>query len=1287
MKRRKISRIITGTLAVGLLLSQGQPYNVLAQSPLELKIDMTNPSPEQGAAFAKLQTLNGIKINNAEQMMNLTPEQREAITTAQTLDKSGIQLSPDVDLDSTDEISVIVEFKQKPSKVAVLEATLNGEVLTEAEGKVKVKASHDNFKKDLATVFSSKGTKKGPSYQVNRSYTNAFNGVAMKLPANEVKNLLQSNTVKAIYSDVTVQVEPAVKDLAPTTYTSPTGLGMAAEREYLQVDKLHEEGYTGKGIKVGVIDTGIDYNHPDLKDAYKGGWDFVGNDAYPMEATYDDWVNAGKPGGNPAAYLSYHGTHVSGTIVGRGTNNSPKATTGIAPDAELYGYRVLAPGGGTTANVIAGIDKAVEDGMDIINMSLGAAVNMPMYATSIAANNAVLSGVTTLIAAGNSGDGMYTLGSPGAAALPITVGASDVPAPFKAFNGSLTAGQDKVSADLRLLALGVNEDISKLKGQTNELVYIGMGAASDFTGKNVNGKIALISRGNSITLVDKIKAAKKNGAVGVLLFNNVADEGHIPANLGESTDHIPTFSLSNADGLALKQKVDAGYTSFTFGDMYEGKTKGDSLAGFSSRGPSHNNYDIKPEVVAPGVNMLSTFPAGYTTPNDPTNYSNAYASISGTSMATPFTAGVAALLLQANPDLTPSDVKATLMNTADELIKPYSVFEIGAGRVDPYEAIHSGAEIIVKDTTPTIVNGLNTTIKEETAALSFGHISATGQNATTSRRVVLKNKEKATKKTFDVTVKYQANLRLSKDPIKNGVKVITDSSIRLNGMSEKSTTVTLSIPKNAEQGFYEGYVVYTNHDNPSETYQVPFGVNYEEDGFNSVQLLTGRAVSTVSQTDLNPMLNNAIFMSYNVKSRVDRIDWLIYDAKTDKLIGNAGINPGYSITPNRDNVTISFFGLYTPFIGDQSKPFSTDPKFLNSSFSDNVEFLKPGSYKMKAVGTDSLGRTFTAPKDELFFVNNSRPKFNVDFPGADSNGIMEYDPTTITGIPFSGSIYDDSINVMKDAGFSTLTQAANTVRFYGNRAKPNPNTTGLYGQIPTNPDGTFSGKLGLNVTKTINSARLFGINPSGVGNFGQLPTFFFVQKGKPYVTAIPNKKTLNTGNYTVDATNTAPSDNKVTYTLTMHNATNLNKQTFNFEYLKKYFDIESIKVNPDLANKGTVTMTDSDAAGSTAVNYETTKKTITVALAPGQSVNGDVKAVDVTLRVKNGVYYDYELDLKNIESSVTNTVGVTSPVEGLSIESYVNPTSSKLTVSTLAEAIPTTTDYAKAGIITTITDK
>lgn len=161
MKRRKIGKILTGTLAVGMLLSQGQPYNVLAQSPLELKIDMTNPSPEQGAAFAKLQTLNGIKINNAEQMMNLTPEQREAITTAQTLDKSGIQLSPDVDLDSTDEISVIVEFKQKPSKVAVLEATLNGEVLTEAEGKVKVKVSHDNFKKDLATVFSSKGTKKG----------------------------------------------------------------------------------------------------------------------------------------------------------------------------------------------------------------------------------------------------------------------------------------------------------------------------------------------------------------------------------------------------------------------------------------------------------------------------------------------------------------------------------------------------------------------------------------------------------------------------------------------------------------------------------------------------------------------------------------------------------------------------------------------------------------------------------------------------------------------------------------------------------------------------------------------------------------------------------------------------------------------------------------------------------------------------------------------------------------------------------------------------------------------
>ena len=353
--------------------------------------------------------------------------------------KSGLFLNSKVNLDSSKTVSVIVEFKNKPQKAAVLEAAAKGQSLSEDQAKSNAEADHVTFKNDLDAAFK---TKSDGSYKVKREYKNAFNGVALEVPGNKLKELVKSSAVQAIYSDSTVTVEPPEKEAQPSTEAG--GQGMAEENSYLNINKLHQEGYTGKGVKVAVIDTGVDYNHPDIKAAYKGGYDFVDNDNDPMETTYADWVKAGKPGGDPSTYETEHGTHVSGTIVGQGKNDSPYATTGIAPDADLYVYRVLGPGGsGSTDNIIAGIDKAVADGMDVMNLSLGANYNDPLYPDSIAIDNAVLSGVTAVVAAGNAGNGMYTLGSPGDAALALTVGASDVPEQIPTMKGHL----DSVNSD------------------------------------------------------------------------------------------------------------------------------------------------------------------------------------------------------------------------------------------------------------------------------------------------------------------------------------------------------------------------------------------------------------------------------------------------------------------------------------------------------------------------------------------------------------------------------------------------------------------------------------------------------------------------------------------------------------------------------------------------------------------------------------------------------------------------------------------------------------------------
>lgn len=156
-----------------------------------------------------------------------------------------------------------------------------------------------------------------------------------------------------------------------------------------------------------MIDTGIDYTHPDLRKSYKGGYDLVDFDQDPMETTEEQGIP------------TLHGTHVAGIIAANGEMK------GVAPEAELYGYRALGPGGtGTSVQVMAAIEQAVEDKMDIINLSLGNTINGPDWPTSIAVNRATEQGVTVVIANGNTGPDPWTVGSPATADSVIAVGAS-----------------------------------------------------------------------------------------------------------------------------------------------------------------------------------------------------------------------------------------------------------------------------------------------------------------------------------------------------------------------------------------------------------------------------------------------------------------------------------------------------------------------------------------------------------------------------------------------------------------------------------------------------------------------------------------------------------------------------------------------------------------------------------------------------------------------------------------------------------------------------------------------
>ncbi|WP_223820952.1 S8 family serine peptidase [Bacillus sp. S3] len=682
----------------------------------------------------------GFKAENI--LSSLTPEQRTALKQLELTDRIGLQGISKEELNSDKEIEVIVQFRSKPGKIAVLDAEVKGKKLSPKQASERVTKDHEKFKEDIKKMLPASNLKnKKGNHQITAEYETVYNGVAMKLPANQVESLLKSDVVKAVYKNETFKVDPI--PLGDKNGGTP---GTSVESlSYLKVDKLHQEGLTGKGIKVGVIDTGIDYNHPDLKPVYKGGYDFVDDDNDPMEATYNNWQESGGPEFiGDSTYYTSHGTHVAGTIAGQGTNKEI-SVEGVAPGVDLYGYRVLGPyGSGGSDDVIAGIEKAVEDGMDVINLSLGSMINDPYFPTSTAVNFAVLSGVTAVVAAGNAGPGEYTVGSPGTAALALTVGASDVPMTATTFKGNMGT---ETAFELVSMARNYTDQLKDLDGKSYQVVDVGLGNSSDYLGKDVQGKIALVARGE-FALAEKVTNAKKEGAAAVLLYNNV--DGKIDANLGESTSYIPTFSVTKAEGEKVKAQLNAGQTTVTFSGYEEIQSEGNRLADFSSRGPVRQTYGMKPEVIAPGVSVLSTVPFYMADPKNPENYQFAYSRYSGTSMATPFTAGVAAIMLQANSKLKPEDIKTVLMNTSDPLNGDYSVFEVGAGRINPYKAVHNGASFQIID--KTHISGAEDVaeVKALTGGLSFDH-ELTDENLHITKSIKITNYEK-TKKSFSVAI-------------------------------------------------------------------------------------------------------------------------------------------------------------------------------------------------------------------------------------------------------------------------------------------------------------------------------------------------------------------------------------------------------------------------------------------------------------------------------------------------------------------------------------------------------
>ena len=430
---------------------------------------------------------------------------------------------------------------------------------------------------------------------------------------------------------------------------------------YLGADTLLEMGYSGDGVTVGVIDTGVNPWHPDLhvfgQDGQLRGTNFV------------------SPGSAPSD-VDGHGTQVAGIIAASG------GITGVAPNAVIYSYKVSHDGNSVSSDLIVqAIRQAVSDDIDIINISLG--VNKTNRHIDAAINDATEAGVLVVVAAGNDGPVPGTIGSPGINPNAITVGASH--------NNLLSSLVATLKVNDRFFeAIPMMDTAYPPNAVSTEMAYGGYGRPGDFEPEHIHDKIVLVERGSDIEgemvfFSDKEIATASAGAKALLVYNNVEGMflGELQHEFTEDsyTPSIPTVSLSREDGQSILEMIGDGAVATLH--IFQNP---DTVAYFSSRGPSSPFY-LKPDIVAPGVLINSTS-------------HNGYSYVSGTSFATPHVTGAAALLLEKNPSLTPLEIKSILVTTADPASDSYGERlpnEIGgAGRLNMTRAFD--ADLVVQPT-------------------------------------------------------------------------------------------------------------------------------------------------------------------------------------------------------------------------------------------------------------------------------------------------------------------------------------------------------------------------------------------------------------------------------------------------------------------------------------------------------------------------------------------------------------------------------------------------------------